>query len=412
MEFNTYIGRAGTGKSYQMISDIKSEMKRQPLGDPIVLIAPTQSTFQLEQAFVSDHELYGSLRTEVLHFERLSHRVFQEVGGLSEERLSKSAMEMMIYDIVQNHQQELKLYHSQAKYYGFSEKLAEQIQDFKKYVVTPEDLQSLVTQHSLPTRTQHKLEDIALIYNAFERQIAGRYITSEDKLKQFINVMPQSQWLKRAEIYIDGFHNFSSLEYDIIKHLVKYAKKVTVLLTTDGNTDPFSLFRKPSEVLQHLEEIAAELNITLNRKHFNQQHRFTNHDLVHLEQEFDALQINPIQQQGHIQILEAASIREEVNEVARQIIKATREQHLRYQDIAILYRDESYAYLLASILPQFDIPFHIDIKKSMTHHPIMEMVRSLIEVMRTNWSTDAMLRLFKTDILTSQIKTAVILLIY
>ena len=39
MEFNTYIGRAGTGKSYQMISDIKSEMKRQPLGDPIVLIA-------------------------------------------------------------------------------------------------------------------------------------------------------------------------------------------------------------------------------------------------------------------------------------------------------------------------------------------------------------------------------------
>lgn len=406
MEFNTYIGRAGTGKSYQMISDIKSEMKRQPLGDPIVLIAPTQSTFQLEQAFVSDHELYGSLRTEVLHFERLSHRVFQEVGGLSEERLSKSAMEMMIYDIVQNHQQELKLYHSQAKYYGFSEKLAEQIQDFKKYVVTPEDLQSLVTQHSLPTRTQHKLEDIALIYNAFERQIAGRYITSEDKLKQFINVMPQSQWLKRAEIYIDGFHNFSSLEYDIIKHLVKYAKKVTVLLTTDGNTDPFSLFRKPSEVLQHLEEIAAELNITLNRKHFNQQHRFTNHDLVHLEQEFDALQINPIQQQGHIQILEAASIREEVNEVARQIIKATREQHLRYQDIAILYRDESYAYLLASILPQFDIPFHIDIKKSMTHHPIMEMVRSLIEVMRTNWSTDAMLRLFKTDILTSQIKNS------
>ena len=137
MEFNTYIGRAGTGKSYQMISDIKSEMKRQPLGDPIVLIAPTQSTFQLEQAFVSDHELYGSLRTEVLHFERLSHRVFQEVGGLSEERLSKSAMEMMIYDIVQNHQHELKLYHSQAKYYGFSDKLAEQIQDFKKYVVTP-----------------------------------------------------------------------------------------------------------------------------------------------------------------------------------------------------------------------------------------------------------------------------------
>ena len=79
MEFNTYIGRAGTGKSTAMLTQIKNKMKQDPLGDPIVLIAPTQSTFQLEQAFVNDSELHGSLRTEVLHFERLSHRVFQKL---------------------------------------------------------------------------------------------------------------------------------------------------------------------------------------------------------------------------------------------------------------------------------------------------------------------------------------------
>ena len=50
MELNTYIGRAGTGKSASMLNYIKNEMKHDPLGDPIVLIAPTQSTFQLEQA--------------------------------------------------------------------------------------------------------------------------------------------------------------------------------------------------------------------------------------------------------------------------------------------------------------------------------------------------------------------------
>lgn len=66
MELNAYIGRAGTGKSHHMIDNIKQQMKEDPLGDPIVLIAPTQSTFQLEQAFVNDKELNGSLRTEVL----------------------------------------------------------------------------------------------------------------------------------------------------------------------------------------------------------------------------------------------------------------------------------------------------------------------------------------------------------
>jgi hypothetical protein len=40
--------------SFELIltHNIKQQMKEDPLGDPIVLIAPTQSTFQLEQAFV------------------------------------------------------------------------------------------------------------------------------------------------------------------------------------------------------------------------------------------------------------------------------------------------------------------------------------------------------------------------
>lgn len=44
-------------------------------------------------------------------------------------------MQMMIYHIVQQYDSELKLYRSQSKYYGFSEKLAEQIQDFKNIVL-------------------------------------------------------------------------------------------------------------------------------------------------------------------------------------------------------------------------------------------------------------------------------------
>ena len=242
MELNAYIGRAGTGKSHHMIDNIKQQMKEDPLGDPIVLIAPTQSTFQLEQAFVNDKELNGSLRTEVLHFERLSYRVFQEVGGLTEERLTQAATEMMIYDLVQQHQSELKLYQSQVNYYGFSEKLSEQIQDFKKYSVTPGHLHTFLQDNDLKTRTRHKLEDISLIYQYFEERINGEFITSEDSLNHFIDILSQSEWIKRAEVYIDGFHNFSTLEYQIIKALVQSAKKVTVLLTTDGNEDPFSLF--------------------------------------------------------------------------------------------------------------------------------------------------------------------------
>ena len=151
MEFNTYIGRAGTGKSTAMLNQIKNKMKQDPLGDPIVLIAPTQSTFQLEQAFVNDSELHGSLRTEVLHFERLSHRVFQEVA--------------------------------------------------------------------IQTRTKHKLEDISLIYKQLESRMNGEFITTEDSLQQFIEILSQSQWIKRLKYLLMDSIIFSTLEYRIIEHL-------------------------------------------------------------------------------------------------------------------------------------------------------------------------------------------------
>src|SRR5699024_9487424 len=332
MELNAYIGRAGTGKSYEIIKEIKGKMKQDPLGDPIVLIAPTQNTFQLEQAFVNDSDLSGSLRTEVLHFERLSYRVFQEIGGLMEQQLSKAGTEMLIYDIIQQHQSELKLYRSQVNYYGFSEKLYEQIQDFKKYAVSPEQLENYIATNDLQTRTKHKLQDIALIYKHLEDRIDGEYVSSEDCLQRFIEKMEQSEWLKRAEIYIDGFHNFSTLEYQIVKSLVRYAKKVTVALTTDGDKDAFSLFRKSSESLTHIEDIANNLKIKLNIKRFNETYRFENTDLKHLEQNFNTLQFEPLPLQGNIEILESSVMREEINEIARRILKETREEGRRFQD--------------------------------------------------------------------------------
>lgn len=339
-----------------------------------------------------------------MHFERLSYRVFQEVGGLMEQQLSKAGTEMMIYDIIQQHQSELRLYQSQVKYYGFSEKLYEQIQDFKKYAVSPQQLETYIAENNLQTRTKHKLQDIALVYKHLEDRINGEYVSTEDSLQRFIEMMDQSEWLKRAEIYIDGFHNFSTLEYQIIQSLVKYVKKVTIVLTTDGDRDLFSLFRKPSESLTHIEEIANNLNIQLHSRQFLDVQRFIHNDLKHLEQNFNALQFEPIPTEGNVEILEASGMREEINEVARRILRENREQGRRFQDIAILYRDESYAYLMESILPQYDIPYNIDVKSSMTHHPIMEMIRSLIEVIQTGWQFDPLMRLFKTNILTKKFK--------
>ena len=116
------------------------------------------------------------------------------------------------------------------------------------------------------------------------------------------------------------------MEYRIIEALVQHAKQVTVLLTTDGSHHPFSLFRKPSEVLSHLEDIANRLNINLNKTYFNTFYRYNNDDLKNLENGFDALQFTPKHHQNHVKIFESSSMREEINEVARRILKMSEKQ--------------------------------------------------------------------------------------
>ncbi|UXR78853.1 helicase-exonuclease AddAB subunit AddB [Staphylococcus sp. IVB6227] len=405
--FRAYIGKAGTGKTTAMMNEIKHKIQEAPLGEPIVVVTPMQGTYLYEQAFISDSSLQGSLRAEVLHFDRLSHRVFQEVGGVRETRLSTTSIEMMIYHILEDVRTQLKLYQSQVKYLGFSSKVREQIQDFEKYAVTPEIVINSAKNTQLSKRTQDKLHDMGLVYETLQTRMGSDYLTAEGLMHRFISMIPKSEWLRKADIYIDGFHNFSTQEYQVIEALVQHAKSMTVLLTTNGDMDPLSMFRKPSESLTHLHEIAENLNVKLEIERFNDMYRFKQTTMKVLASEFDALQPTPTQSNdGAVRIFEATSTREEVNEVARQILADVRDHRYRYRDIAVLYRDPHYAYLLESIFAQYDIPYNIDVKRSMAHHPIMEMFVSMIEALRTGWRFEPMMRLFKTNVLTQNIENS------
>ncbi len=63
----------------------------------------------------------------------------------------------------------------------------------------------------MQTRTKNKLEDIALNIPVSSNNAFQTSSTGEDSLQYFIDCMPKSEWLKRADIYIDGFHNFRRL---------------------------------------------------------------------------------------------------------------------------------------------------------------------------------------------------------
>ncbi|WP_398573035.1 hypothetical protein, partial [Staphylococcus epidermidis] len=110
-----------------MLNQIKNKMNQHPFPHPILLIPPTHTTFQLHQAFLNHSQLHATFRTQLLHFQRFSHRLFQQLGPLTQQRLSNPPLQIIIFHVLQQHHSHLKFYPSQPQYYPLTQNLPHQI---------------------------------------------------------------------------------------------------------------------------------------------------------------------------------------------------------------------------------------------------------------------------------------------
>ena len=71
----------------------------------------------------------------------------------------------------------------------------------------------------------------------------------------------------------------------------------------------------------------------------------------------------------------------------------------RLRDIALLVRRlEDYVDLLQSILAEHQIPFFVDHRRTMAHHPLLAVIRSVLRISLKNWQHDAVMQLIKSGL--------------
>ena len=82
------------------------------------------------------------------------------------------------------------------------------------------------------------------------------------------------------------------------------------------------------------------------------------------------------------------------------ILKLVRDDEYRFRDIAILVRNsEAYRDILQTVFRDYRIPLFIDAKQTMLHHPLIELIRSTLEILTTNWRYEPVFRAIKTELL-------------
>ncbi|WHY87697.1 helicase-exonuclease AddAB subunit AddB [Neobacillus novalis] len=403
MSLRMVIGRSGSGKTAMFLDEIKKRLIENPEGTPLIYLVPEQMTFLSEYRLATDPSVGGMIRAQVFSFSRLAWRILQETGGISRLHLSSVGMSMLIRKIIDEKKEQLKLFQRAADKNGFVQQIEQMITEFKRYCITPEEL----TLGSVNSKAlQDKLTDLEIIYQRFEDEIFGKYIDSEDYFRLLAEKITDSESLKEAEIYIDGFYHFSPQEYRVMVELMKHCKSVSVAMTTDrlafeSAPDELDLFRAASETCYTIYDLAKSSDIEIDQPVILQEQKKWNQpSLRYLEERFDARPVASFHGETAIHFAQAVNRRAEIEGIAREIRQIVRTKGYRYRDIALLIRNGGdYHEIVEPVFADYQIPYFIDQKRTMLNHPLIELIRSSLEVINSYWRYEPVFRAIKTDLL-------------
>jgi len=409
MSLRFIIGRAGSGKTSYCLNEIQKDLKNTSDidGHNIIVIVPEQSTFQYEKMLLKD--LDGFMRLQVMSFERLALSVMQETGGIAKTQLTDLGELMLTRQIIVAHQQDLNFLKDAIDRFGFVGKISQAINELKEYDVQVNTLKEILKKSSdFDSALKEKLKDLTLVYEKIQ-ECKEDYIMVSDYIDVLIDKLPESEMLKGAKVWIDGFYYFKPKEINAIISMANYASEVNVVLTfdekmihkktanSDFDTENY-LFKMPMTSFLRLSKLAKSNGIAIEILPIDKQLRFKSSGIAHLEKSFFNLKSDKCKDAEGIYIKSAENPRSEVESIVLEINRLC-QSGMRYKDIAVLFRDiEGYDALVQTIFTKYDIPFFMDVERASFTHPLIELIRASLEVVKSGWRYESVLKYLKTGL--------------
>lgn len=409
MSLRLIVGRAGSGKTRRCFDEICSRLQADPEGSALILLTPEQATFHSERALASLTPSGGLFRVHVLSFRRLAWMALNEAGGSSRMFITELGRRMILHSIIERHQKDLRIFGRAAGQTGFTNVMDSFLAELKLYRVPQGRLSSALDGSETGTRDRlgGKVHDIDLIYSELENHISGRYFDPDDYMNLLAGKIHLSPTIRGAEVWVDGFNGFSPQEYYVLEKLMQLAVRVNVTICADRKAvermpREGELFHTTGETINKLTESAQKSNTIVEAPVFLEGcRRFSAVPVLdYLEKMYFSYPVRPFTGDlAGIKLVAAAGPRAEVEAAAREIISLCRDKGLSWREIAVLVRDLNlYRLHVTSVFKDYGIPCFIDHKQPVTHHPLVELIRSALEVLSGGWSYESVFRFLKTDL--------------
>ena len=401
-------GRAGSGKSYYCLNQIKKKLTNDK-NNKLIMLVPDQYTFQTEKKLLEYVGEKSLLRAEVLSFKRMATRVFDKYGGRAINVIEDSGKNMLIYKLLKDKGEELKYFNRISKQQGFVGIVSKSITEFKKYNISEEILKEKELEIENKD-LKEKVSDLASIYETFNESLHKGYIDSEDILSILAKKLKECDLYNGAEIWVDEFTTFTPQQLEVLKVLAKQCKNVNITLCSDGEiqftegeTDIFDVIKNTeNRILKMMQEnnISYKEPVNLNKKNI---YRFReSKELGHIEKYFFNYPFKIYKGEcKDIRLYKANNNYSEIEWVAQDILKLVRDKGYRYKDIAVVCREiDSYDKITSVIFNEYNIPYFLDKKREILSNPLVVLIISALEILVTNWSYESVFKYVKSGLIT------------
>ena len=412
MSLHLILGGPGDRNSERLRVKLIESARKNP-GRRHVILVPAQFTLQTQRDIVAAHPNHAVMNIDILSFERLTDRVMERAGKRF-DILDDMGKNMLLRRAAGEHAEELSLYRRSLHKPGFISRLMSMISEFYQYGVSEEDLalmEKKVADHPLLAR---KLKELGIFYAALNRTRGKEEITLEERLEWCRRELEHSDFLEGAVVALDYFTGFIPVQRKILQRILSQAEEVMAafLLPEEEDEEELregDLFHMSRTAVMQLSGMAEEQGIRVVRhfpaakeKEDGEALPPASGELRFLSRHF--LRTSPRRESWDrenkaVSLLRASTPQEEARMAAAAIARMVREDHFRYREIAVVAGDlEEYRIPLTEEFSRAQIPWFCDRRQGVLGNPLVEYVRSALDIPEKDFSYESVFRFLRTGL--------------
>ncbi len=386
-------GRAGSGKSYNIINRITVDAKA---GKKAVLLVPEQFTFQSERALLEALGDRAGTDVSVISFTRMYDEITRKAGGRVANNITDSDRVILMNRALSGVKDKLKLWDKYVGSVRFTGNIITAVTEFKTAAISPEEI--LAAAEGIESAyLKAKLEDISVIFSAYNALLGNAFLDPTDDLSRLNDKLLDYKLFEGKNVYIDSFKNFTGQQYKIIERIVSQADEVTFAVTTDDlESAELSVFSNVNKTVKRICDIANKYSVKIDEPQKLTDNFYKSSGIKALER-YVSLGGEMSATEG-LSIVKCESYSDEAEFIAKTIRRLVREEGYRYRDFVIIARnDELYQKYIEKHCADNGVFCFTDKRKKIVHQPLFAFINSALSLAHS-LSTDEIYNFHKTSL--------------